>query len=232
MKYSTQLLLLAVLLITGGLGLVAALLLSRSGPTIDRHFEVGRIIAAIAGNVAVSGLVTLGVLTALAAREQRLTKNDSRATGLAAARQDLKSGFETAQLARFRLSASPTASTFIEQLPQIFEARGKLQRVQRERYVAEESTVVVDAVQAMLDDLSRLLAEYRRFAYLRAQQLREESNAEAVKRGQAELAMLDLARMPRFPELARFLDERAYAASGLWRGYFEAKGWLEAQARR
>ena len=86
-------------------------------------------------NVAVTGILSFALTAYLGNRERERQYRDSRARSLSVAWQELKAGFEQMQLSRFMLAANPTAGTLIEQLPQLFSSRARLQHVQREQFI-------------------------------------------------------------------------------------------------
>jgi hypothetical protein len=211
---------------------LGAVAFARAGTAVNVPLEVARLIGALAGNVALTGFVTYSIFSFLSERDDERGAIRKRLDAYAGALQDLKAGFEKAQYARFMLQASPTADSFIQQMPRIFEARELLQRVQRERHVETGLASVRASIQLMLDDLSDLSAEYRdNYPTLRSISMSDSATLEAARQGDPGGSVTSLTEDARFSKLQLFLDDNCYRAGRLWNGYGEAKAALRAAAK-
>jgi hypothetical protein len=156
---------------------------------------------------------------------------ERRAESLASARQELKAGFENAQVVRLMVLADPSAMTVLQQYPRLLEARASLQKAQRERFVMLKVKDAALAIQSMLDELSTLLEEFRlNYSYLRLEGLKEEARMDRVRDGTADyLTLTDVLASGRFPLLKQWLHSAEYGGSELWDGYAASKAWLTPQ---
>jgi hypothetical protein len=154
-KWNWTRVLVAVIGAIAVLGVVAGVLLSKAESSVDVPLEVSKAVLNLIGALIIAGVLSAVLAKVAADRAER----DERYRSLVASLQGLKAAYERMQVARFYLQASPTARTLIGQLPTFMEAREKLHRVQRDRFVL--GTPTEENIQLMLDYISALAEEYR-----------------------------------------------------------------------
>ncbi|TFV86503.1 hypothetical protein E4P40_12745 [Blastococcus sp. CT_GayMR20] len=190
--------------------------------------EFAKALISLITAVLITGI--LGVV--LAHHNADRARREDRARAFAGALQDLKAGYERVQVARFLLTANPSARTLMEQVSSFSEARGQLHKVQRTRFVHD--TPVEDCVQDMLDAMNGTFDEYREN---HAELLRD-----ALAEERAEKAFLDgtTDRYPAVRTLSKdcfhalhlFLEDgEAWKQGPFHRAYSKAKKTLEDQLR-
>lgn len=232
-------------IVVGLLGLLA-FLVSRSGLTSQQVYrEAAKAILTLIVALLITGILSF-VLAQRAARQARdeaeraaqrardeaeraaqQARDDDEARVLIGALQELKAGYERIQVARFHLSAQPTASALLKHISAISEARSQLHRVQRERFVLD--TDVDNAVQLMLNYLTELANEYKaNYQWITESALTEERFRKQVVEGSREhlgpVGVLDPARFELFTE---FMDDARWRGGEFHRAYRQAKGLLQ-----
>src|SRR3954452_22262026 len=116
--------------------IISLILIGGAHSNPDLRLEVGRVLLIIAGNVGVTGVISYGIFSFLADREEHHASIVRAADTLGRMRKELKVAFEKAELVRFMLFSDASARSVLEQFPALFEARALLQDVQRERALA------------------------------------------------------------------------------------------------
>jgi hypothetical protein len=168
----------------------------------------------------------------LAEQARGQAQHDERIRTLTTAWQDFKAGYEHAIMARFFLSTNPSARTLTEQVASLVEARARLHRVQRERFIYDDPGVN-EAIKCMLNYLDDLGIEYReQYPYIAREALAEEADREAVLRGEKqEVELKSLLPDPRFRRLAAFILDEKDSSNVFQESYEEVKQWLEEQLK-
>jgi hypothetical protein len=161
-------------------------------------------------------LIVTGFLSfAISERSRRQAKDDDLAKVYVGALQDLKVAFEKVSYSRYFLIAHTTALTFEQQIPAIAEARQRLQKVQRERYIL--GSPLERDFQTMLDYLSDLAREYRdNYDVILIESLRESAQRERIKRGEVAATTLEVCDLSNETDIFPCLSE--FATRGEWRG--------------
>ncbi len=136
------------------LAVVLVLLLALADPSADLALEGAKTVMTL-----IIAVLVTGVLSAvLAQRATNRAELEDRKGVMVAALRNLKAGCEQVELARFFVAANRTATTVIEQIPRLIDARSSLHLVQRERFLV--GTEIDDRVQNMLVYLADLADEY------------------------------------------------------------------------
>lgn len=228
---------LTVLIVLGGVLVLLILIIARlldasqlSGTDVPLEVAKGLINLAVA--IVVTGALSFLFASLLAKQNREQSQHDERIRIITAASQDLKAGFERASLARFILSAHPSAKRLTEQLRSLAEARALLQRVQRERFLRDDPSVD-RAIQRMLNYLTDLGMEYKEhYEYIASEALAEEADREKVLQGKEERAKpRSLVPDPRFPKLAAFISDAEGPSNTFQEAYDYVKDWLELQLK-
>jgi hypothetical protein len=199
----------------------AGVLLAVANDAVDRPFEVAKAMIAIAGSVAVTGVLGVLISTTLARRDDERERRDERARLLTGASQDLKAGFEKGQVARFMLRKNPTGGMLARQASTMLETRALLQRVQREQTV--RGTPADTAVQQMLNALGNVLEKDYAPNFFKFEQHRANDTASVDD---------EIGRDARQPlPKDRFPDLYAFIAGWDWKaGYGRARNYLSAMS--
>jgi hypothetical protein len=214
--------------------LVVALawLLSLVDPAVDVPLELAKAVLTLIIAVMVTGVLS-AVLSNRGARQAAL---DERARVLTSALQELKAGYERVQVARFYLAAHRTGEMFRDQIDALTDARARLHKVQRERYVL--GTDVDRQAQRMLNYLTAITDEYKtNFVRVAEDALQEERARERAKQ-QEVIGLTDIAELSPaiFPRLTEFVDDSLWGAGAFNQNYRLAKrqlqAWLDDGARR
>jgi hypothetical protein len=210
----------------GLLLLLIAGLFNAAQPSVDVPLEVAKGLITLAAAVLVTGVLSF----VLSERNRELARQEERVRVLAAARQDFKAAYEQAHTVRFLLAVHPSAKTLDEQSSELMRARERLQRVQRERFI-RENTATDSAIQAMLDYLKEILREYgTNYLLVTYEKLAEEAEHRRVVDGEnIRLKDRSLLSDPRFAALAAFISDDEYELSSFAKGYQDVKEWLEEE---
>jgi hypothetical protein len=204
-------------------------LLTAVRPSVDIPFEIAKGLITLTIAVSVTGLLSF----LIGERNRELAAHEERVRVLTAARQHLKSAVELVRVVQFFLDAHPFPKTFHEQIGRLIEARGRLQFVQRERYIHGQD--VDDWIQCMIDYLEGISNEYaQNFSYITRERLDEEAEQKQILEGH------DISPKPRslrgnqdFTNLEAFLSlgdppgERE--SSPFWQRYRDIQDWFEKQ---
>jgi hypothetical protein len=205
--------------------------------TVDVHAEVGRWLLTVAAALVLTGALSVAVKQI----DQHRSERDAWHTVLT----DLVAANQTVTLARFRLQARRSATTYQEQLAELMRARVELRRICAIGIVIG-APPLRDHVVAMRAYLDALGSEYANgyLAVSRQQRLDElwlDDQIEAANTG-ASAPMLPaplaepttawhLLEDPTvFPRLAALLDDDAYSIDTFRTNYKRAKAWLEGRA--
>jgi exonuclease VII large subunit len=204
-------------------------LLTAVRPDVDVPLEIAKGLITLAVAVLVTGVLSF----ILAERNRELALHEERVRVLAAARQDFKAAYEQVHTARFFLKVHPSAKTLDEQISTLNDARERLQRVQRERFIRENQQTD-GAIQGMLDYLRSLTGEYgENYLYLTCEKLAEEAEHKKILNGDdIELKERSLLSDPRFAALAAFVADQQYRSSNFAKGYQVVKVWLDRELSR
>jgi hypothetical protein len=213
-----------------GLGAVLAVLsvllfvlLARVDPGVDVALELAKAVLTLMTAVLITGVLS----AVLGQRNTRQAALDERARVLATALQELKAGYENVQVARFYLSAHRTGRTFEEQIGRLTDARTRLHKVQRERFVLD--TIVDEQVQRMLDYITEIANEYRaNYLQIARDALAEKRVRDDVEEGRAEdLSAVPLLPGTTFPMLVEFVDDTMWRQGDFHQAYRSAKHQLQ-----
>jgi hypothetical protein len=208
--------------------LIAVLLSAAGAPGANVRLEVAKGLMNLAAAVLVTGALSFFLTKFLADRTREQSLRDERVRVLTNALQDFKAAYGQVSITRFFLSASASATRLEERMVSLAEARARLQRVQRERFLREEEDVK-KSIQKMLSYLSDLGNEYRKnYPLIAAEALAEEAERQKILKdcgtpSQARPVFLD----SRFPKFLRFLSDEGWDPSSFKEGYREVRGWLD-----
>jgi hypothetical protein len=207
---------------------IIILLLQARDANIPLEVAKGLINLAVA--LLITGALSFFVTKFLADRAREQAQLDERVRVLTTALQDFKGGYEQASITRFFLSASPSAKSLEERMTGLAEARARLQRVQRERFLRENKPIN-GTIQRMLNYLSSLGNEYRQhYSLIAMEALAEEATRQkALKDCTTNVEIKPVLPDSRFPCFSAFLSEDEWDNSTFKESYRKVKTWLEAE---
>lgn len=204
---------------------VLAALLQSVGSGVNLPLEVFKALMSLATAVLVTGVLSF-LLSQYATQQSRRSE---RGAIVSAALQELKSGYERIAVARFFLGADPSGRTYQEQIAGMSEARGRLHRVQRERFIID--TDVDTYVQNMLDYLTEVADEYKahHVRILVDSLVAERRCKEFLESATADEIDLPKLSAHEFPRLFAMLDETRWHQDAFYENYRSAKNALQEQ---
>jgi NhaP-type Na+/H+ or K+/H+ antiporter len=209
--------------VVGVLIIALILLIPRIPPGADLALELWKALLTL-----IVAILTTGFLSFLLAQYNAAqARRDEYARVLTGALQQLKSGYERVQVARFFIAAHRTGKTLSEQIPAISEARSWLHKVQRERFII--GTTIDEDVQSMLDYLTAITNEYKGnyLKVLEARLLEERAQKKLLDEGASDLSAITELPVEHFPILAGMVDDKAWTKDAFQKSYSSAKHSLQ-----
>jgi hypothetical protein len=209
------------------LAVSAVLFLSTADTGVDIGLEIGKTLLTLVSAVLVTGVLTF-VLSQLSAREA-VRREHERV--LVDSLRELKTAYETIQIVRYFLAASPTALSLSQQIRVVLDARAQLHRVQRERLVRDSPADT--AIDAMLTYLTQVAAEYKQeFHSITEMALQEEHARDVVRSGAGRLLPQPQLPPTAFTAVYAFIDESTWQEGEFNLNYLRAKRHLQSQLPR